>query len=1167
MPSISGSTQGIASRAKSVSGTTAGVASRGAAPREDGDRVERSYSGPGAASQIDRATENRQKEFEKTGINYDVERRVVKVGQQRVELPGTPPNWWSSLLREQLAKQSASQMPQAPPNEYGVPADWDWKRASQIRGAGPDGTPLPEGALGWTPRGEADFGGGISGWWKSVVHDWTKPPEEAKTVEAPWKTQGGALIRQGFLELNTAGLTSGGDPGVAAGTMVEGLKNVSLGAVSGLAELVSSSWSQLENVGEGKSLLGGAARKTSAAVSGALGFMQLGAKEWKDYIGPRLLASQEIAATAPTTNQWLAKIESFTPGFVGQLYTLKQGSWAIAGGYATQEEWEALVNKYEGASSIAYTLWRNPALKEDYKQRIRAGEDPRVIALEMENPGVEAVIETLNDPFMILDFAGTKITMAVKANRAGRTYSRVASPAVLEAADVLKAARGEIAVAEAGDGLVSAVQDMYRTTEAGQVSEAGRRGIFSLTGRGKRAVVAERAGNAARAMLGHVDGDPDRFVEAVNALALAASPDPIQAAEGIRRLGNLKVPANVAFAPATNELAVTMRAVLYDESGEFASKRVANMIEKANGDPAVLAELFDAHMDDVLKTRFPTVTEQVNQNRKYAELLDGSADDAAKYLAKHPRANVEPSPFFKALAPIDEVAQRFIYKPASSVMGTLYMGTNPAYKMRNRLQNSAQILVDQGPVPALQSLFGYGQENNLATIRRNLGGVIPSAKLGIGPAGGGPSEIGDGILHFFSRSASADESRAASAIVAQSSERTMLSALREGRAIPATDALGLFTGDERKLLVKLMREHRGNIADVQKAFRAATKGRNTVGNLDFLSDELEAKLRALRVLDPIQERVILAGSEEEALAAIDEIAANYRGVGLKAASESPLVSMADSDLGELGAEVSHAISSNVSGQAGDEAADLFERRLLAGDAAKSQAQQIASDVENLARRKIFVDANGAAVMSGARNPATEAYDASAKAIDDAIRPFSDEVERVTKQTYDDARNFTRTTWRRSGASKKLAANSQELRRLWAESGLGAIPSDLTGKIYRDALWESYYGTQNRRFAELRDFSIDRDLQKATALASSAGIEIDSTSMARLDDAWNTARAFDGAVIENGMAYGTMPARAFTPEQKRILETFRRGGALPIDEQVWASETVYGSMNEEELALA
>ena len=147
MPSISGSTQGIASRAKSVSGTTAGVASRGAAPREDGDRVERSYSGPGAASQIDRATENRQKEFEKTGINYDVERRVVKVGQQRVELPGTPPNWWSSLLREQLAKQSASQMPQAPPNEYGVPADWDWKRASQIRGAGPDGTPLPEGAL------------------------------------------------------------------------------------------------------------------------------------------------------------------------------------------------------------------------------------------------------------------------------------------------------------------------------------------------------------------------------------------------------------------------------------------------------------------------------------------------------------------------------------------------------------------------------------------------------------------------------------------------------------------------------------------------------------------------------------------------------------------------------------------------------------------------------------------------------------------------------------------------------------------------------------------------------------------------------------------------------------------------------------------------------------
>src|SRR3990172_11683231 len=45
-------------------------------------------------------------------------------------------------------------------------SEWDWQNPQQL---GPQGEALPERAIGWKPKGEADYGTGLKGWWSKVV--------------------------------------------------------------------------------------------------------------------------------------------------------------------------------------------------------------------------------------------------------------------------------------------------------------------------------------------------------------------------------------------------------------------------------------------------------------------------------------------------------------------------------------------------------------------------------------------------------------------------------------------------------------------------------------------------------------------------------------------------------------------------------------------------------------------------------------------------------------------------------------------------------------------------------------------------------------------------------------------------------------------------------------
>src|SRR3990167_7612271 len=63
-----------------------------------------------------------------------------------------------------LAAEDQANLPEEP---YGLPPNWDY-RTSPV---GPKGEPLPNGAIGWNPHGEAFYGGNsaIGNWLKGFV--------------------------------------------------------------------------------------------------------------------------------------------------------------------------------------------------------------------------------------------------------------------------------------------------------------------------------------------------------------------------------------------------------------------------------------------------------------------------------------------------------------------------------------------------------------------------------------------------------------------------------------------------------------------------------------------------------------------------------------------------------------------------------------------------------------------------------------------------------------------------------------------------------------------------------------------------------------------------------------------------------------------------------------
>src|SRR5574343_970552 len=92
-------------------------------------------------------------------------------------------------LRVDNAEQYQLEKPQSDPYETD-PAAWDYKTAK----VGMNGEPLPDGAVGWKPNGEAYFGEGIKGWWNGVTSRVKNAWEEGRDRGAAFDAEKGTEL-------------------------------------------------------------------------------------------------------------------------------------------------------------------------------------------------------------------------------------------------------------------------------------------------------------------------------------------------------------------------------------------------------------------------------------------------------------------------------------------------------------------------------------------------------------------------------------------------------------------------------------------------------------------------------------------------------------------------------------------------------------------------------------------------------------------------------------------------------------------------------------------------------------------------------------------------------------------------------------------------------------
>ena len=261
------------------------------------------------------------------------------------------------LSRGQGAQNDpAYQLPEPQADPYTTdPAEWDYKTAK----VGMNGEPLPEGAVGWRPNGEAYYGDGVKGWWNGAASRTKQAWSEGYRSGSLWDIETNTTWQAGFTG------------------SVNAAKQVASEALFGVLNLV------------------GQAAILTEQVAGTVG-----------YIGRDLLAGEKVDLKTNWESSRLAyneAIQSVLPMIEtrANIYQ-KEGilKYVDLGGYMASKlmENDAFVNMAKKGDGI----------RKEFETRMVNGENPELIAEDLQlrgeaSPWIEMGGQLIFDPLNAAD--------------------------------------------------------------------------------------------------------------------------------------------------------------------------------------------------------------------------------------------------------------------------------------------------------------------------------------------------------------------------------------------------------------------------------------------------------------------------------------------------------------------------------------------------------------------------------------------------------------------------------------------------------------------------------------------------------------------------------------------------------------------------------------------
>jgi hypothetical protein len=463
----------------------------------------------------------------------------------------------------------------------------------------------------------------------------------------------------------------------------------------------------------------------------------------------------------PVLNSWDAFRFLTAPG------TLAQKQQAV------QEGWDA--------GRILYSQTIKPSLLEEYKRRAQAGEDPQLLAMELQNPYAEMVGQMILDPLNVVGMLSKGAKVAGMLDDAtekvrGGSLGDEAVELMSDAGKTMPGPLGETRAAERMEKFDTLLTDNIKRIEDGRLTvDFNKATSYSPSGlrvRETKAIMDSSAlvSNAIMRNGGSADDIADFFAD----LSKAVSSDKAIRGEAWDRIFSMSKRFGMgryAFSDDVLETGIILRNLTED-------KDLLPALRAGKGDLAKTAEILNNKFRQAIEKQIPDYSEvkELAENFKKGKDISKRAEKAAATYTGIKDKN-------KALWNLHEGKVGKTKNAINETMGKFYFGSF-GFGVRNASGNFTHMITDQGVVGSLKSVYRDGKFWSLGSIEDDLTkwmGSLPSSVSGLSLT----EEKSNKASSIFSRFSEYTESAFAKRIYWKQFRDTMDKFLSPGVALPS----------------------------------------------------------------------------------------------------------------------------------------------------------------------------------------------------------------------------------------------------------------------------------------------------------------------------------------------------------------------------------------------
>lgn len=914
-------------------------------------------------------------------------------------LPSWTKRYSQQAVQESLQGQHGNFQPSQQPTQ--PQQQFDYKTANTDM----QGQPLPAGSQQFDPLGRPYFGEGIKGtlkryYWQLMgspqtglgADNWDKIVSDFQSINAqqPTYVQDKAQVQQnaqamtdiakrtatGLFDANTAGVTKTSDQTRKEQTALQEQINQEVARIAkenGIAlnqnttrqiiqnnenlrvmnsQLTEMSQKNIQGSGVtegGTSLLTPLVRASQVGVTAIMDFFAEFAVKAEQTIG----AQSNVQNKTDGTIKMRSELANFFLRAVPAISIFNTAKFLTAP--TSTEEKAQLVEQGWDAGRIYYTGVYDQAVQEEFMSRAAAGEDPQLLAMELQNPWAELAGQLIIDPLNVVGYlskAEKAAQVVDDATSVVKTSGLAEDAKFLNNINDLQNAGTEAEAIKKLDTFVTDVHKYFNEDGVQKVFNVQDYKALSLNASGNQMKAIRKMGNVFTWIVSSISKDGrglDDVNDALTALVKLSSSNIDEVSDATLALTHMPSPMTY-FNQDSLETSVMLRNLLMDENGVINVDKLVSKLKVENGNWKAFGNKLKGLMDDAAKFQYPSVTEMKNaaESAKKAEAIGNVVPKNTARLAEQFKQLEKTNPGLIKLAALDEVANK-PRQAINKILGTFYFSLNYGFATRNYLQNNLVMLIDAGP----KAWFRDGRYMSDKFIGEELakwfdGGLLPPGidnYKNIGQELTGTDKKLLGILPSGTTLSTDIEASASKRVYYKFFRDTMDKMLQPGRALPTLEEFKVagFTENQVKAFSSMVKSNYGNVQKAAEEFNVAYRagGADVWKMVDTLIPEEAYKgLKDNGMLDEIVNFTKQDGVSKEDISAFFDKMISEQKTRAMSIADDPVGMQKDSTFTRLRADLAASSEKYTDANTQSYLDQLFERSTQTRDAYVKALQEV-----------------------------------------------------------------------------------------------------------------------------------------------------------------------------------------------------------------------------------